>query len=151
MRATVSVDRLKIDKALYDFVNDEAIAGSGVQAREFWGGFAALVRALAPRNAALLRRRDDLQISTAALGEISGIHRNRLSHYFSGTAQIPKAEIVQLEKIFNELDELVRLADPFPVAFQNAAKIKDLLARLRAGELNDKIKKEKQNAEGVST
>jgi malate synthase len=61
MRASVSVDQLKIDKALYDFVNDEAIAGSGVRAQEFWGGFAALVRAFAPRNAALLRRRDELQ------------------------------------------------------------------------------------------
>jgi malate synthase len=61
MRATVAVEQLQIDKALYDFVNDEAIAGSGVQAREFWVGFAALVRALAPRNAALLRRRDELQ------------------------------------------------------------------------------------------
>ena len=61
MRATVSVDRLKIDKALYDFVNAEAIAGSGVQAQEFWSGFAALVSAFAPRNAALLRRRDELQ------------------------------------------------------------------------------------------
>jgi malate synthase len=61
MRATVSIDRLKIDKALYDFVNDEAIAGSGVPARDFWSGFAALISAFAPRNAALLRRRDDLQ------------------------------------------------------------------------------------------
>src|ERR1700744_1677566 len=61
MRATVKVDQLKIDKALYDFVNDEAIAGSGVQAQSFWSGFAALVRALAPRNAALLTRRDELQ------------------------------------------------------------------------------------------
>src|SRR6202035_1473267 len=61
MRATVSVDQLNIDKALYDFVNGEAIPGSGVQAQEFWSGFAALVRAFAPRNAALLRRRDELQ------------------------------------------------------------------------------------------
>jgi malate synthase len=61
MRATVSVDRLKIDKALYDFVNHEAIAGTGLQAQQFWSGFSALVRALSPRNDALLRRRDELQ------------------------------------------------------------------------------------------
>jgi malate synthase len=61
MRATVNVDRLKIDKALYDFVNTEAMAGSGVQAQEFWSGFASMVSAMAPRNAALLRRRDELQ------------------------------------------------------------------------------------------
>src|SRR5882724_8135773 len=69
MRASVSVDKLKIDKALYDFVNDEAIPGSGMQAQEFWSGFAALVSAFAPRNAALLRRRDELQ------AEIDAWHR----------------------------------------------------------------------------
>jgi malate synthase len=35
--------------------------GSGVQTTEFWKGFAALVRSFSPRNAELLRRRDELQ------------------------------------------------------------------------------------------
>jgi malate synthase len=61
MRATVRVGRLDIDKVLYDFVTDEAMPGTGVPAQSFWDGFAALVGDLAPRNAALLRRRDELQ------------------------------------------------------------------------------------------
>ena len=61
MRANVSVDCLRIDKLLYDFLNDEAIPGTGIQERSFWSGFAALVQRLAPRNAALLQRRDQLQ------------------------------------------------------------------------------------------
>jgi malate synthase len=61
MKATVSAGQLQVDKALFDFVNDEAIPGSGVQSEIFWQGFAALVLGLAPRNAALLRRRDELQ------------------------------------------------------------------------------------------
>jgi len=61
MRATVSVGPLRIDKVLYDFVTDEAMPGSGVQASSFWDGFAALVRRLTPRNAALLSLRDELQ------------------------------------------------------------------------------------------
>ena len=61
MRATVSLGDLKVDKALYDFVNNEVIPDSGVQVQEFWNGFAALVRSLAPRNAELLRKRDELQ------------------------------------------------------------------------------------------
>src|SRR5882762_5275253 len=61
MRASVSVDHLAIDKVLYDFVNREAIPGTGVQEPAFWSGFSALVRALAPRNAELLRRRDEMQ------------------------------------------------------------------------------------------
>src|SRR5580704_472923 len=61
MRAIVSVDDLGIDKVLYDFVTDEAMPGTEVQAQSFWSGFAALVRRLAPRNAELLLRRDELQ------------------------------------------------------------------------------------------
>src|SRR6202022_1304931 len=61
MRATVTVDHLGIDTVLYDFVNHEAMPGPGVQERPFWSGFSALVRALAPRNAELLRRSEQLQ------------------------------------------------------------------------------------------
>jgi malate synthase len=61
MRESVSVDDLRIDKVLYDFVNTEAIPRTGVQTQPFWSGFAALVRAFGPRNAALLLRRDELQ------------------------------------------------------------------------------------------
>jgi malate synthase len=61
MRATVSTDSLSIDRVLYDFVGREAMPGTGVAEQAFWSGFAALVRGLAPRNAALLKRRADLQ------------------------------------------------------------------------------------------
>ncbi len=62
----IKIDPLEIDKALYDFVNDEAIPGSGIQAQRFWSGFGALVRGLTPRNADLMRRRDELQASIDA-------------------------------------------------------------------------------------
>ncbi len=61
MSATVAVDKIKIDKALYDFVNDEAIPGSGIDASQFWTGFAAMTAAKVGRNAELLQRRDQLQ------------------------------------------------------------------------------------------
>jgi malate synthase len=61
MRATIGVDRLAIDKVLYDFVNQEAIPGTGIEERAFWSGFSGLVGTLTPRNAELLLRRDELQ------------------------------------------------------------------------------------------
>src|SRR5450631_2563953 len=61
MRAIVNVDHFGIDKGLYDFVNQEALPGTGIQGPSFWNGFAELVRALEPRNMALLQRRDELQ------------------------------------------------------------------------------------------
>lgn len=93
-------------------------------------------------QAAHRRHQQALEISSAALGEISGIHRNRLSLYLSGTSQLPNTEIVHLEKTFQELDELVRLADPYPLSFQNTTKIKDLLVHLRAGDLKVKSGKD---------
>jgi len=51
---------LQIAPELHAFVA-EAAAGTGVATDAFWTGFAGLVRDLAPRNAALLARRDELQ------------------------------------------------------------------------------------------
>jgi malate synthase len=55
------VDGVEIDSRLHDFVRQEAAPGTAVEPAAFWRGFAALVRRLAPRNAALLARRDALQ------------------------------------------------------------------------------------------
>ena len=52
---------LKVARDLHDFVNAEAIPGTGVDPAAFWSGFAGLVKDLAPRCAALLSKRDTLQ------------------------------------------------------------------------------------------
>jgi malate synthase len=61
MRAVVKIDAIEIDKVLFDFVAREALPGTGVDEQSFWKGFAGLVSRLAPRNAALLAKRDRLQ------------------------------------------------------------------------------------------
>jgi malate synthase len=61
MSEHVRIGEIEIDLRLHDFVRREAAPGTGVDPSEFWDGFAALVRRLAPRNAALLARRDKLQ------------------------------------------------------------------------------------------
>jgi malate synthase len=58
---TVREADLDIDLQLHEFVNREAIPGTGVEPSAFWRGFSALVRRLTPRNRALLERRDALQ------------------------------------------------------------------------------------------
>ena len=57
----VTAGGMQVARTLYEFVNDEAIPGTGVEATVFWQGYGALVRDLAPRNKALLDRRDELQ------------------------------------------------------------------------------------------
>jgi malate synthase len=52
---------LKVAAILADFVEKEAIPGTGVTPAQFWDGLAGIVATLAPKNRALLAIRDDLQ------------------------------------------------------------------------------------------
>jgi malate synthase len=60
---TKRVDRagLQVDRVLAEFLETRALPGTGVTETAFWSGFAALLADLAPKNRALLARRDDLQ------------------------------------------------------------------------------------------
>jgi malate synthase len=53
--------RLSVAQPLLDFVEREALPGSGVEAGAFWHGLVALVGRLAPRNKELLGKRATLQ------------------------------------------------------------------------------------------
>jgi malate synthase len=66
MQAAVRVDRLEVDRVLYDFVTREVLPGTALDEQSFWHGFAGLVARLAPRNAELLAKRDALQSSIDA-------------------------------------------------------------------------------------
>ena len=61
MTDRVEIAGLQIARELHDFVTDEVIPDTGIDAREFWAGFSNIVHDLGPRNRALLKRRDDLQ------------------------------------------------------------------------------------------
>ncbi len=61
MSNRVEKSGLQVDAALADFVEGEVLAPLGKNPAAFWQGFAALVERLAPVNAALLAKRDDLQ------------------------------------------------------------------------------------------
>ena len=52
---------LQVAANLSQFIEKEALPGSGLDADAFWKGFAALVHDLAPKNRALLAERDRLQ------------------------------------------------------------------------------------------
>ena len=61
MTEHVQVGGLQVAKVLYDFVNNEALPGTGLDAAGFWMGADQLIHELAPKNKALLAKRDDLQ------------------------------------------------------------------------------------------
>ena len=61
MTEHVQVGGLQVAKVLFDFVNNEAIPGTGLNADQFWAGADKVIHDLAPKNKALLAKRDDLQ------------------------------------------------------------------------------------------
>ena len=62
---------LRVAPELAQFLEAEALPGTGVAPDAFWQGFSALVHDLGPQNAALLRQREDLQ------AKIDAWHRER--------------------------------------------------------------------------
>jgi malate synthase len=61
MTDRVDIHGLQVARELYDFVNNEALPGTGVEADAFWSGAADVINDLTPRNRELLAIRDDLQ------------------------------------------------------------------------------------------
>ena len=59
MTEHVHVGGLQVAKVLFDFVNNEAIPGTGLTADQFWAGADKVINDLAPKNKALLAKRDD--------------------------------------------------------------------------------------------
>jgi malate synthase len=71
MTDRISSHGLQVAGVLHQFIEQEALPGTGVQADAFWKGLAAMVQDLAPKNKALLAERDRLQ---AALDDWYGKH-----------------------------------------------------------------------------
>jgi malate synthase len=71
MNMTKFVDRagLSVAEPLARFIEDRALAGTGIAADAFWTGTAKIFASLAPENRALLKKRDTLQ------SEIDAWHR----------------------------------------------------------------------------
>jgi malate synthase len=57
----INCSGLSVARELYDLVNDEIIPGTGLNPDELWEGLAGIVNDLAPKNRALLERRNQLR------------------------------------------------------------------------------------------
>ena len=61
MTDRIEAGALQVDRELYDFINDEALPGTGISPEAFWSGLDRLIHDLSPRNRELLATRDELQ------------------------------------------------------------------------------------------
>ncbi|WP_299480028.1 malate synthase G [uncultured Roseibium sp.] len=61
MTARTEAHGLQVANVLYEFVNEKALPGTGVDQDHFWKSLSSLIHDLAPKNRALLEKRDALQ------------------------------------------------------------------------------------------
>ena len=61
MTDRIKAGELQVDKQLYDFINDEALPGTGISQQTFWSEFDRLIHDLSGKNKGLLAKREDLQ------------------------------------------------------------------------------------------
>ena len=80
MTATVTLGNLTVARPLYDFVNQEALPGTGIEPAALWQSLEAILVELMPVNQALLAKRDALQ------ARIDAWHRERRGQAFDHPA-----------------------------------------------------------------
>ena len=61
MTTRINKAGLQVATELADFLETQALPGTGITPAQFWDGFSGLLRDFAPQNRALLARRQDLQ------------------------------------------------------------------------------------------
>ena len=104
MTDRIATGDIAVARSLYDFVNGEVLPGTGVSPEKFWEGFDAIVRDLAPKNRALLEKRDQLQ---AAIDEW---HRARRGKHF---------ELSEYKAFLTEIGYLLPEGPRFEIATAN--------------------------------
>ncbi len=58
----IKIEDLSVSEILFNFINNEAIPGTNINEKDFWKKFSKAVHELSPKNEALLKFREKLQI-----------------------------------------------------------------------------------------
>ncbi len=104
MTERVQTGNLSVAKTLFDFINNDAIPGTGIDVDQYWAQFDAIVHDLAPRNRELLEKREQLQ------AQIDGWHRERKGQAFN---------LEDYKTFLGEIGYLLPEGDDFQVTTEN--------------------------------
>ncbi len=61
MTDRIQTGDINVDKALYDFINQDALPDTGIDQQKFWSDFNAIISKMVPINRALVAKREDIQ------------------------------------------------------------------------------------------
>ncbi len=139
MTARIQKGKLAIAKELYDFIENEALPGSGLDSETYWKNFEQVVVDLSPKNKALLAKRDEIQ---AKIDEWHRNHEFELEAYKAFLKEIgyllPEVEDFQITTE-NVDEEIAVLAGPQLVVPVRNARYCLNAANARWGSLYDAL------------
>ena len=110
----IDKNELKINSVLVDFINNEAIPGTGIKPDDFWHRFENIVHELTPINKALIKIDQDKESLSSILHNDLGLKNSELELidrailyygiYEIKTKELPKEVVI---------DECIRLSKKF--------------------------------------
>ncbi|QFT73605.1 malate synthase G [Ruegeria sp. THAF33] len=95
---------LQIDPVLAEFIETQALPGTGVSSQKFWAGMARMVNELGPKNRELLAKRAEIQ------SRIDGWHMSRKGQ---------NTDAAEYEAFLKEIGYLVEEGDEFQIETAN--------------------------------
>ncbi len=133
---------LQVAPVLAEFIDAQALPGTGIDAADFWRAASDLFHDLAPRNAALLARREDLQrqIDEWHIAHRDGAHDPDAYHAFLQDIgyMVPEGDAFQIET--SKIDpEIATVAGPQLVVPITNARFALNAANARWGSLYDAL------------
>ena len=104
MTDRIKAGELQVDKQLYDFINDEALPGTGISQQTFWSEFDRLIHDLSGKNKGLLAKREDLQ--------------RRIDDWYQENRDQP-IDLAEYKTVLQEIGYLVPEREDFTVTTDN--------------------------------
>ncbi|MEH7480775.1 malate synthase G [Neobacillus drentensis] len=141
MTIYVTKGKLQVDEELYEFINSEALPGSGLDHENFWSDFEALIHDLTHKNKELLAVRDDIQ------AKLNSWYREHNENFDINTYKSFLSEIGYLEEEVEDFeittagvdDEITLQAGPQLVVPVNNERYAINAANARWGSLYDAL------------